>query len=182
MKKVNGPIGYLGLLREVLTELWISKQNEPDYLTDEGFVKISNKEIYNRFNENLKKEYDAGVSPAKFKAYMLEFGFTDALNRKKLEIPIPSDPQKKSRLCNIFTARVLRKLRLEPQDKTELEKLEEVKKWILENKKDGVISASALNGKIKESSFDPQKIVQKLKTEGILFEVTQLNAWGVAKP
>ena len=175
-------LGYLGLLRDVLTELWISKQNEPDYLTDEGFVKISNKEIYNRFNENLKKEYDAGVSPAKFKAYMLEFGFTDALNRKKLEIPIPSDPEKKSRLCDIFTARVLRKLRLEPQDKTELEKLEEVKKWILENKKDGVISASALNGKIKESSFDPQKIVQKLKTEGILFEVTQLNAWGVAKP
>jgi len=74
------------------------------------------------------------------------------------------------------------RLGVEPQEKTELEKLEEIRKWILENKKDGVISASALNGKILESGFDPQKIVQKLKTEGILFEVTQLNAWGVAKP
>jgi len=28
-------LGYLGLLRDVLNELWISKQNEPDYMTDE---------------------------------------------------------------------------------------------------------------------------------------------------
>jgi len=112
-------LGYLGLLRDVLNELWISKQNEPDYMTDEGFVKISNKEIYNRFNEKLKKEYDSGVSPPKFKEYLLEFGFTDALNRKKLEVPILGDPEKKSRLCNIFTPRVLRKIGVEPQEKTD---------------------------------------------------------------
>jgi hypothetical protein len=41
---------------------------------------------------------------------MLSFGFTDALNRKKLTVPIPGDPTPKSRLCNIFTDRVLRKL------------------------------------------------------------------------
>jgi hypothetical protein len=175
-------LGYLGLLHDVLNEVWASKQNESDYLTEEGFVKISNKELYNKFNENLKKEYDAGVSPAKFKEYMLTFGFTDALNRKKLEVPLPSDPEKKSRLCNIFTPRVIRKLGIEPQEKTELGKLEEIRKRILENQKDGVIAASELTVKIMEKGFDVQKILEKLKTEGLLFEVTQLNAFGVAKP
>lgn len=75
-----------------------------------GFVKISNKEIYDKYNEQLKKDYGQGVSPAKFKEFMLEFGFTDALNRAKLKVPIPEDPEPKSRLCNIFTDRVLRKL------------------------------------------------------------------------
>jgi hypothetical protein len=175
-------LGYLGLLHDVLNEVWASKQNESDYLTEEGFVKISNKELYNKFNENLKKEYDAGVSPAKFKEYMLTFGFTDALNRKKLEVPLPSDPEKKSRLCNIFTPRVIRKLGIEPQEKTELGKLEEIRKRILENQKDGVIAASELTVKIMEKGFDVQKILEKIKTEGLLFEVTQLNAFGVAKP
>jgi len=172
-------IGFIGILRDVLCSLWEKYYNQPDYTTEDNLTKISNKEIYNTFNSKLKKEFDAGVSPAKFKAYMLEFGFTDSLNRKKLEVLIPGESEKKSRLCNIFTARVLRKLRLEPPEKTELEKLEEVKRWILENRKDGVISASALNGKIKESGFDPQKIVPKLEAEGFLFGVTELNAWGV---
>jgi len=175
-------IGFIGILRDVLCSLWEKYYNQPDYTTEDNLTKISNKEIYNTFNSKLKKEFDAGISPAKFKAYMLEFGFTDSLNRKKLEVPIPGDEEKKSRLCNIFTARVLRKLGLEPQKKTELEQLEEVKKWILENQKDGVIVASALNGKIKECGFDPQKIVLKLKEEGLLFEVTKLDAFGVAQP
>jgi hypothetical protein len=107
-------LGYLGLLRDVLTELWTDKQYESDYMAEDGSIKISNKEIYTTFNERLKKEYDSGLSPAKFKEYMLEFGFTDALNRKKLEVPLPGDSEPKSRLCNLFTSRVLRKLGVEP--------------------------------------------------------------------
>jgi hypothetical protein len=72
--------------------------------------------IPDRNNESLKKECGHGVSPAKFKEFMLEFGFTDALNRKKLEVPTPSEPTPKSRLCNIFTNRVLRKLGIETQE------------------------------------------------------------------
>jgi len=62
------------------------------------------------------------------------------------------------------------------------EKLEEIKRWILENKKDGVIVASELTSKIIEQGFDSQKILEKLKTEGLLFGVTQLNAFGVNRP
>jgi len=109
-------LGYLGVLRDLLFSLWNEKNGDKQYKTEAGEVKISNKEVYNRFNESLKKEYDRGVSPATFKGYMLEFGFTDALNRKKLEVPIPGDPKGKSRLCNIFTARVLRKLGIQDEE------------------------------------------------------------------
>jgi hypothetical protein len=54
--------------------------------------------------------YGEGVSPTTFKEHLLEFGFTDALNRVKLKVPIPSNSEPQSRLCNIFTDVVLRKL------------------------------------------------------------------------
>jgi hypothetical protein len=66
------------------------------------------------------------------------------------------------------------------EEKTELQKLEENKKWILESKKDGVIVASELTSKIIEQGFEHQEILDKLKSEGLLFEVSQLNAFGVA--
>ena len=174
-------LGYLGVLRELLSQLWNGKYSEPDYMTEEGFVKIANKEIYDRFNENLKKEYDAGVSPVKFKNYMLEFGFSDSLNRRKLEVPLPNKPDKKSRLCDIFTPRVIRKLGIEPVEKTETEKLEEIRNWILNNQKDDNISASSLDAKIKEAGFEPEKILEKFRIEGFLTK-TSLDAWGVVKP
>ncbi|RLF39612.1 MAG: hypothetical protein DRN12_06740 [Thermoplasmata archaeon] len=124
-------IGYLGVLRQVLTDLWIEKKDNKDYITEDGLVKISNKEIYDKYNQALKKEYGQGVSPATFKEFMLEFGFSDALNRTKLEVPIPGDPEKKSRLCNIFTERVLRKLGIDTEKEAEKKetslKLEDLK-------------------------------------------------------
>jgi len=110
-------LGYLGMLKEVLADLWKEKQGQSDYTTGDGFVKISNKEIYDKYNQKLKNEYGQGVSPAKFKEFLLEFGFTDALNRTKLKVPIPEDSAPKSRLCNIFTNRVLRKLGIGQQKK-----------------------------------------------------------------
>ena len=74
------------------------------------------------------------------------------------------------------------RLGVEPPEKTKLDDFEEVKKWIRENQKDGVVSASALNGKIKEAELEPQKIVQKLREDGLLFEVIKLGAWGVTQP
>ena len=106
-------IGLLGVLKQVLIELWMEKRGNKAYRTEDGLVKISNKECYDRYNQALKKEYGQGVSPSKFKELLLEFGFTDALNRAKLEVPIPGEPEPKSRLCNIFTERVLRKLGIE---------------------------------------------------------------------
>ena len=111
-------LGYIGLLREVLSALWKEKQTLPEYKTEAGQIKISNKEVYDTYNLTLKKEYGEGISPAKFKEYMLEFGFTDALNRTKLKVPIPTDAEPKSRLCNIFTDRVLRKIGLEEPSET----------------------------------------------------------------
>jgi len=108
-------IGYLGTLRDVLATVYHEKKDNKEYKTQTNEVMISNKELYTRFNRELKEEKLEGVSPHKFKEYLIEFGFTDAINRKKLEVPIP-DGKKQSRLCNIFTARVIKKLDIKPDE------------------------------------------------------------------
>lgn len=63
-----------------------------------------------------------------------------------------------------------------------LEKLSEIKKWIFERRKDGAVSASELANFIKAQGFDPQKIVEKFKDEGLLFSIPEPNKWGVSEP
>ena len=169
-------IGYVGILREVLVELWKEKQGKTEYTTEDKLVKISNKEIYDKFNEKLKKEQGQGVAPATFKGYMLEFGFTDALNRIKLEVPIPSDSKPKSRLCNIFTDRVLRKLSIDKSEQKALqENLEAVKQWIVKNKdSEGLVDLFSLTEYVKTLTQEsPTKIVDILKSDGQLFDVAK---------
>jgi len=175
-------IGYVGILREVLGELWNEKQGKTEYITEDKLVKISNKEIYDTFNEKLKKEQGQGVSPQTFKAYMLEFGFTDALNRIKLEVPIPTDPKPKSRLCNIFTNRVLRKIGTdESEQKTLQETLEAIKQWIVKNKdSEGLVDLFSLTEYVKTlTQENPTKIVDVLKSDGQLFDVDKPAKLGV---
>ncbi len=117
-------LGYLGILKDVLATKYSEKKAfnaklRMSYTTSDGLIKISNKELYDTLNEKLKQEVGQGVSPATFKGYMTEFGFTDGLNRIKLEVPIPSDKpddDPTSRLCNIFTGHVLRKLGIEEKE------------------------------------------------------------------
>jgi len=113
-------IGYLGTLKDLLIETYKEKKIAEGYQTENNEVMISNKELYTLFNKKLKDEKLEGVSPHKFKEYLIEFGFTDGLNRRKLEIPIPGG-EKQSRLCNIFTTRVLRKLQVEENEETSFE-------------------------------------------------------------
>ena len=176
-------IGFIGVLKQVLTDLWNEKKDVKDYLTEDGLVKISNKEIYDKYNEILKKEYGQGVSPRKFKEFMLEFGFTDALNRCKLEVPIPGDPEPKSRLCNIFTERVLRKLGIETEKEKETslkEILEKAKEWIVKNKDaEGLIDLFSLTEFLSSLTDQPTRIIDILKKEGQLFDVNKLGKLGV---
>jgi len=176
-------IGFIGVLKQVLTDLWNEKKDVKDYLTEDGLVKISNKEIYDKYNEVLKKEYGQGVPPRKFKEFMLEFGFTDALNRCKLEVPIPGDPEPKSRLCNIFTERVLRKLGIETEKEKETslkEILEKAKEWIVKNKDaEGLIDLFSLTEFLSSLTDQPTRIIDILKKEGQLFDVNKLGKLGV---
>lgn len=185
-------IGYLGLLREVLRTLWEEKHEvgedgkrriKPDYQTADGYVKISNKECYDRFIEQMKKEYGEGVSPAKFKEYLLEFGLTDALNRTKLKVPIGNGESIGSRICNIFTERVLRKLGIEEQREPSFgEKLNLVKNWIMENKdSEGLIDMAELAKKIAELGEKPQDIIDALKEDGFIAESPKIGKWLVTK-
>ena len=176
-------IGLIGVLRHVLTELWNEKRGEKDYITEDGLVKISNKEVYDKYNEVLKKEYGQGVSPAKFKEFMLEFGFTDALNRVKLKVPIPGDPEPKSRLCNIFTERVLRKLGIKAEEEPKeglKETLQKAKEWIVKNKDgEGLVDLFSLTEFLSNLTDEPNGIIKILKEDGMLFEVGMVGKLGV---
>jgi hypothetical protein len=174
-------LGYRGILKQVLMDLWNEKKGNEDYMTEDGFVKISNKEIYDKYNQVLKKEYGEGVSPVKFKEFMLEFGFTDALNRTKLKVPIPGDLEPKSRLCNVFTERVLRKLGVEEERQTLQEILIKTKDWILKNKDaDSLIDLFSLTEYVASLTEEkPSKIINVLKNDGLLFDVGKPGKAGV---
>ena len=174
-------LGYRGILKQVLMDLWNEKKGNEDYITEEGFVKISNKEVYDKYNQVLKKEYGEGVSPVKFKEFMLEFGFTDALNRTKLKVPIPGDLEPKSRLCNVFTERVLRKLGVEEERQTLQEILIKTKDWILKNKDaDSLIDLFSLTEYVASlTEEEPSKIINFLKNDGLLFDVGKPGKIGV---
>ena len=176
-------IGLIGVLRQVLTDLWIEKKENKDYITEDGLVKISNKEIYDKYNEVLKKEYGQGVSPAKFKEFMLEFGFSDALNRTKLEVPVPGDSEKKSRLCNIFTDRVLRKLSIEEGwqgEKALQEILVKARGWCEQNKDDeNTVDLFGLTEFLSGLTEQPTRIIDIMKSEGVLFDINQVGKLGV---
>ena len=175
-------LGYVGILKEVLTNTWNEKRGNLEYTTEDGLVKISNKELYDKYNDKLKKEHGQGVSPTTFKEFMLEFGFTDALNRIKLKVPIPEDAEPKSRLCNIFTDRVIRKLGLaESQLKPSLqENLSKIKQWTTKNKGlESLVDLSKLIEYIKTlTQEEPTRIIDILKQEGQLFAVNKPGKLG----
>ena len=64
---------------------------------------------------------------------------------------------------------------------TELPKFDKVKNWILNNRKDSLISISVLNAKIVELGLDLKLTNIQLHKEGVLFVVPDANYWGVAK-
>ena len=174
-------LGYRGILKQVLMDLWNEKKGNEDYMTEDGFVKISNKEVYDKYNQVLKKEYGEGLSPVKFKEFMLEFGFTDALNRTKLKVPIPGDSEPKSRLCNVFTERVLRKLGVEEERQALQEILVKTRDWILKNKDaDSLVDLFSLTEYVTSlTEEEPTKIINVLKNDGLLFDVGKPGKAGV---
>jgi len=60
------------------------------------------------------------------------------------------------------------------------EKLAKVREWVLENRKNGTVSATQLAVFITDLGLDPQTMVKKLKEEGLIFPISEPNRWGVA--
>jgi hypothetical protein len=176
-------IGFMGILKDVLAKAWEEKQGDRNYLTADGYVKISNKELYALYNKALKDEGYGGVSPSRFKEYLTEFGFNDALNRRKMEILISGEEKPQTRLCNIFTPRVLRKLEIEHNARRETvsEKIVKIQEWISRNRNGGLIDSLQLSDFIKSQGLNPVEIISQLLERGFLFEVNEPARWGVAK-
>jgi hypothetical protein len=162
-------IGFMGILRDVLTEIWLEKKDNKAYLTESGEVKVANLEVYNRYNQALREAGYKGVSPSKFKGYLTEFGFSDVLNRKKLKILIPGEEEPKSRLCNIFSPRVLRKLDVEITGGSEAllvrENIQAVLDYFAKAIKDeeGYASLIALTDHLRACGVsDPRKLIDHM--------------------
>ena len=105
-------IGMIGILREHMVELFEKYRGNIDYITKDGWLKISNKETYNSFNDKLKKDKGLGVGPDKFQGLLRDLNFERPLSRKPMKIKLPNEFTTSTRLCNIFTAQVLKKLGL----------------------------------------------------------------------
>jgi len=112
-------IGRMGVLKDVLADIWKEKLEDNNYLTENGYVKVSNKELYDHYNATLRERNYPGISSHEFKEYLTEFGFSDTLNRKKMKVLMPGEEAPQSRLCNIFTPRVLKRLEIETEEPTE---------------------------------------------------------------
>ena len=106
--------------------------------------------------------------------------------------------EKPSRLALIFTPKVQRRLGLKVEMPEELkqktlveqqtlpvqpslkEALEIIKTWLVENRDAfGLVDAEALMGKIRELGYEPQKVIQILKDEYVIFDVPQVGKFGV---
>lgn len=106
-------IGRIGILKDLLAEIWHEKKENSNYLTETGYVKVANKELFDRYATMLDLNRYPVISHNEFKAYLTELGFSDTVNRKNLKVQIPNETVPKSRLCNIFTPHVLKKLGIE---------------------------------------------------------------------
>lgn len=109
-------IGRIGILKYLLVDIWEEKSKDINYLIETGCVKVSNKEIYDRSNGILRQKGLLQVTSHEFKAYLTEFGFSDSVNRKKMKVLVPDENTPRSRLANIFTPQVLKKLEIEQEE------------------------------------------------------------------
>lgn len=60
--------------------------------------------------------------------------------------------------------------------------LGQIKKWILDNKKDGLVDSALLAREIVNHGLKPIEIVPKLREEGVILENSKLGKWGVKDP
>lgn len=122
-------IGERGLFRDFCIKIWKEKYKNDDYITEDGFVKISNKEMSDKFLEYAKKKENYRVNLSSYKGFLRDFGFEAPVTRKKLKIFCDGEEEKKTMLCNIFNLSVLRRMGLKQEliEKKEQTKIEEVK-------------------------------------------------------
>ncbi|MHA1664288.1 MAG: hypothetical protein ACTSVW_00430 [Candidatus Njordarchaeales archaeon] len=129
-------IGRAGVVRDLLVNLFKKLGDLSNYRTSAGEFMISNLELRDEINKYLKRQKESAMTPAELKGILRDLGFSEA--RKKMKIAtleeleaakpeVTTEPltdkellelacervEKRSRLCNIFTPKVCRKLGIE---------------------------------------------------------------------
>ena len=105
--------GFPSILRDILVKFYEERKHKRDYITEDGCLKVSHKELYNAYNDELRKNTKgSGVSPKYFQGLTREFGFERPTSKKKMKIVVPEKKEHVSMLCYIYTKRVLQKIGL----------------------------------------------------------------------
>jgi len=128
-------VGRAGMVRDLIVNLWKKFGHLENYRTSTGEFMISNLELRNEINKYLRNQKESPITPAELKGILRDLGFSEA--RKKMKIATfeeieeeklnvvkeglsddellelaSKSVEKKSRLCNIFTPKVCRKLNI----------------------------------------------------------------------
>lgn len=114
-------IGELNDLRDLLVRLlgdYKSGHSFNKYLTEDGYFKIANKEVFKKLNEILRKE-GRGVNNKQFDGLCRELKFERPKSKRKMKIHLPNEEKSSSRTCLIFNEEVCRKLGIKTEDFTE---------------------------------------------------------------
>ena len=111
----NSDIGTKGLMRDYLCKMLDKKRGMDEFITQEGFIKIANKEIVDGFQRFCKDKQQIMVHSSQVKGLMREFGFERPDTIKKMKVRLPDETEQKSRLALIFDLKVLRKLGLKAE-------------------------------------------------------------------
>lgn len=185
-------IGLVGHLRDFLVDIYKKRRDNPNYWNRDGLFMISNKECIDEFNIFLHRREQFAVTSSEYKQALRELGFIRPTSRKKMSIKTwkeieEKDQKSHSRLANIYTEAVCRKLGFKTKKpdlakKSLKEILKDVETWILENKNsEGFVDSTQLAQKITELGRKPQDIVKVLQEEGFIAQSPHLGKWLVTK-
>lgn len=107
------------LLRDILAERYKELAPLPEmegWRSQDGFVKISHKEVLGLFNEKMKREKFTGASNKDFSGFLRELGFDIGNSKRKIRVRVPGEVMGIDgwpvRLALIFSPSVIKKLQI----------------------------------------------------------------------
>ena len=109
-------IGIPGALRDWLVRMYKDYKTYKELRNRDGEFMLANKDVYDKFNDYLMQTRKQKVGVKRFKAILMDLGFTGEA-RKKMKIKLLEEldevSEPKTRLACIFTERVCRRLGLD---------------------------------------------------------------------
>jgi hypothetical protein len=100
-------VGVVGMFRDWIVKKYEELKDNEKFRNSQGEFMITNKDVYNLFNDYLRATKNFGINPSNFKAMIQDLGFSgDCRKKMKCVLVEEQDEEPKSRLALIFGSRV----------------------------------------------------------------------------